>query len=121
MNRRIVMYWVCLLLVPFSFLSAANRWVINREGGITWQVDGRIPHKDHIEMSGLKVSTVLRYGVDETGAFVLNRNVIWPMLRTKPNNTHASLMRQFAWDAMEMVEVDGRSLSGEKVKQIFGG
>ena len=118
MNRRIVMYWVCLLLVPFSFLSAANRWVINREGGITWQVDGRIPHKDHIEMSGLKVSTVLRYGVDETGAFVLNRNVIWPMLRTKPNNTHASLMRQFAWDAMEMVEVDGRSLSGEKVKQI---
>lgn len=118
MNRRIVMYWVCLLLVPFSFLSAANRWVINREGGITWQVDGRIPHKDHIEMSGLKVSTVLRYGVDETGAFVLNRNVIWPMLRTKPNNTHASLMRYFAWDVTEMVDVDGRSLPGEKVKRI---
>ena len=43
-------------------LSAANRWVINPAGGITWQIDEKIPHEDHIEMSGLKVSTVLRYG-----------------------------------------------------------
>ena len=45
--------------------TAANRWVINSDGGITWNVDGNLPHEDHIEMSGLKVSTVLRYGVDE--------------------------------------------------------
>ena len=47
-------------------------------------------------MSGLKVSAVLRYGVNADGSFELNKSMIWPMLRTIPNNTHASLMRRFA-------------------------
>jgi len=40
------------------------------------------------------------------------------MLRTIPNNTHASLMRRFAWNATDMVSVNGQSLSGEKVNKI---
>lgn len=44
--------------------------------------------------------------------------MIWPMLRTIPNNTHASLMRRFAWNASDMVSVNGQSLSGEKVGKI---
>lgn len=106
------------LLVSCLSVSAANRWVINAEGGITWQVDERIPHKDHVEMSGSKVSTVIRWGVDADGAFTLNRGMVWPMLRTIPNNTHASLMRRFAWDVTDMVEVNGGSLPSEKVKEI---
>ncbi len=106
------------LLVGCLSVSAANRWVINAEGGITWQVDERIPHKDHIEMSGSKVSTVVRWGVTADGAFTLNRGMVWPMLRTIPNNTHASLMRRFAWDVTDMVEVNGGSLPSEKVKEI---
>ena len=50
---------------------AQNRWTINPEGGITWTIDQRLPHEDHIEMSGQKVSTVLRYGVDANGSFIL--------------------------------------------------
>lgn len=69
-------------------------------------------------MSGLKVSTVLRYGVNADGSFELNKSMIWPMLRTIPNNTHASLMRRFAWNASDMVSVNGQSLSGEKVGKI---
>jgi hypothetical protein len=69
-------------------------------------------------MSGQKVSTVLRYGVDANGAFQLNRSVIWPMLRTIPNNTHASLTRRFAWNVTDMILVNGKSLAGEKVKEI---
>ncbi len=106
------------LLVCCLSVSATNRWVINAEGGITWQVDERIPHKDHIEMSGSKVSTVVRWGVTADGAFTLNRGMVWPMLRTIPNNTHASLMRRFAWDVTDMVEVNGGSLPSEKVKEI---
>ncbi|RHJ80995.1 hypothetical protein [Parabacteroides sp. AM08-6] len=107
-----------LLWISCMPLSAANRWVINPAGGITWQIDEKIPHEDHIEMSGLKVSTVLRYGVNEKGAFMLNRSMIWPMLRTIPNNTHASLMRRFAWNITDMVEVNGQSLQNEKVTAI---
>lgn len=44
--------------------------------------------------------------------------MVWPMLRTIPNNTHASLMRRFAWNATDMVAVNGQSLSGEKVNKI---
>ena len=68
-----------------------NRWNIDANGGISWTIDGRIPHSDHIEMSGLKLSAVLRYGVDANGSFQLNRSLIWPSLRTIPNNTHEDL------------------------------
>lgn len=104
-----------LCVVP---INAQNRWSINPNGSISWEVKGRIPHYDHIEMSGLKVSAVLRYGVNADGSFELNKSMIWPMLRTIPNNTHASLMRRFAWNASDMVSVNGQSLSGEKVGKI---
>lgn len=104
-----------LCVVP---INAQSRWSINPNGSISWEVKGRIPHYDHIEMSGLKVSAVLRYGVNADGSFELNKSMIWPMLRTIPNNTHASLMRRFAWNASDMVSVNGQSLSGDKVGKI---
>ena len=111
----VFLFWT---LVCGGTLSAQNRWSINPDGSISWNVKDRILHYDHIEMSGLKVSTVLRYGVNADGSFELNKSMVWPMLRTIPNNTHASLMRRFAWNATDMVSVNGQSLSGEKVNKI---
>lgn len=111
----VFLFWT---LVCGGTLSAQNRWSINPDSSISWNVKDRIPHYDHIEMSGLKVSTVLRYGVNADGSFELNKSMVWPMLRTIPNNTHASLMRRFAWNATDMVAVNGQSLSGEKVNKI---
>lgn len=111
----VFLFWT---LVCGGTLSAQDRWSINPDGSISWNVKDRIPHYDHIEMSGLKVSTVLRYGVNADGSFELNKSMVWPMLRTIPNNTHASLMRRFAWNATDMVAVNGQSLSGEKVNKI---
>lgn len=111
----VFLFWT---LVCGGTLSAQNRWSINPDSSISWNVKDRIPHYDHIEMSGLKVSTVLRYGVNADGFFELNKSMVWPMLRTIPNNTHASLMRRFAWNATDMVAVNGQSLSGEKVNKI---
>ena len=111
----VFLFWT---LVCGGTLSAQNRWSINPDGSISWNVKDRIPHYDHIEMSGLKVSTVLRYGVNADGSFELNKSMVWPILRTIPNNTHASLMRRFAWNATDMVAVNGQSLSGEKVNKI---
>lgn len=111
----VFLFWT---LVCGGTLSAQNRWSINPDGSISWNVKDRILHYDHIEMSGLKVSTVLRYGVNADGSFELNKSMVWPMLRTIPNNTHASLMRRFAWNATDMVAVNGQSLSREKVNKI---
>lgn len=118
MKRLFLFVFLCWAFVVSESLTAQNRWSINPDGSISWEVKGRIPHYDHIEMSGLKVSTVLRYGVNADGSFELNKSMIWPMLRTIPNNTHASLMRRFAWNASDMVSVNGQSLSGEKVGKI---
>lgn len=99
--------------------NAESRWSMNNDGGISWNVPAsQTPHYDHMEMSGKNVSTVLRYGVDADGKFVLNKSLVWPMLRTIPNNTHASLMRRYDWNPLDAVTVNGRSLSGEKVKEI---
>lgn len=116
--KKIIFSLLLLIGLCVAPVNAQNRWSINPDRSISWEVKDRIPHYDHIEMSGLKVSTVLRYGVNADGAFELNKSMVWPMLRTIPNNTHASLMRRFAWNASDMVSVNGQSLSGEKVSRI---
>lgn len=108
-----------LSTLSLMLANSQNRWEINTSGGIIWSVDSRIPHHDHIEMSGEQISVVLRYGVDEEGAFVLERSFVWPMLRTIPNDTHASLMRRFGWDIVnDMITVNTRRINQEKVKNI---
>lgn len=112
---------ICLQAVIHCFAAdktSPDRWNINPDGSITWIIQDKIPHFDHIEMSGLKVSTVLRYGVDENGAFKLNRSMVWPMLRTIPNNTHGSLMRRFDWNVLEMLSVNNKNIEKEQVKNI---
>jgi hypothetical protein len=117
-TEYIVFCFFFLLLGAGIRGNAGNRWSIDADGGISWIIDNRSPHSDHIEMSGLKISSVLRYGVDENGSFHLNRSLVWPTLRTIPNNTHASLTRRFGWNVIDMISVNGLSLSNEKVKRI---
>lgn len=46
--------------------KAQQYWNIDKQGNsITWQVKKGDVHHDHIEMSGKKVATVFRYGVDK--------------------------------------------------------
>lgn len=118
MYNRLLFLCLCLIH-SLIFVSAQQRWYLNENGGITWKVgSGNIPHQDHIEMSGLRVSTVLRYGVDKTGTFFYNRGMVWPMLRTLPNDTHASLMRKLGWNPIENVLIDNTPLQ-EKVESIL--
>ena len=99
--------------------NEVQRWDMNPDTSIVWKIKDDIPHYDHIEMSGKRISVVLRYGVNQDRTFSVNKSLVWPMLRTIPNDTHASLMRRYDWDALDCVTVDGKSLlSGEQVKEI---
>ncbi len=109
-----------LFLLGMSGLGFAQQqyWKVENDcPNITWNVEKGQVHHDHIEMAGKQVATVLRYGVDENGRFVLNKSMIWPMLRTLPNNTHASLMRRFDFNPLDEVTINGRSVD-EKVRHI---
>jgi hypothetical protein len=100
--------------------ETATRWTLEPDGGIAWTdfSPRRVPHNDHLEASGERVSTVFRYGVDEKGAFRLNRSVVWPMLRTIPNNTHASLTIRFDYDLPSKTTLDGKQLANEKTLRV---
>ncbi len=109
---------ICLAVFTTSFALGQNRWNIQPDGSLKWEVKQDIPHYDHIEMSGEKVSAILRYGVNSDGSFQLERSLVWPMLRTVPNNTHASLMQRYAIDFPSLLTVNGSTLKNGKVKSV---
>lgn len=109
-----------MFFVALSVQAIENsRWKISEDKSIVWSGNTLTPHKDHVEMSGKRVSTVLRYGINSEGGFEINKSMIWPLLRTIPNNTHASLMRRYDWDVLGSVNVNGKSLlTNEKVTEV---
>lgn len=114
--KRILL--IMVLLPVIIFCQQSTRWQIEENGSITWKIKEGETHSDHIEMSGRKVSAVVRYKINGNGSFEMSRSVVWPMLRTIPNNTHASLTRRFAWDIPSMIIVNGKAPANEKVKSI---
>lgn len=99
-----------------------TRWTLEPEGGIRWDVAAvqRLPHSDVTEMSGLKVSLIVNYGVDENGTAVLSRDIVWPMLRTIPNDTRASLIRRDAPGTFELT-INGEGLRSKATEIFFDG
>ncbi|MEO6289694.1 MAG: hypothetical protein ABIO76_07235, partial [Ginsengibacter sp.] len=113
----LVVTGLCLIAGQL-FSQDYRRWQMNPDGSISWQIENSIPHDDHIEMSGKRISCVIRYGVSADSSFYATRSLVWPMLRTIPNNTHASLTRRFALDGFQLVTVNYKPLSSEKVSSI---
>ena len=60
-------------------------------------------HFDHLEMSGLKGSAIIRYGVSSRGSFHLNIRAIFPTFRMSPNLMDSSFMRDFEIDPVKLV------------------
>lgn len=102
--------------------NSSIRWSLsqksdkNYKNSILWNVneDKNIPHVDNLEMSGRLVSVVVEYGVDKNGNLVLSQNIVWPTLRTIPNNTHASLTQKYKEELIPTIKVNDVLLSYEK-------
>jgi hypothetical protein len=69
-----------------------DRWKIQPDGSIEWALDNRVPHNDHLEMSGEKISLWVQYGVNGNGQATLNRTMVFPTFRLLPVRTIASMM-----------------------------
>jgi len=97
-----------------------DRWRMDDQGGILWNVheDRDLPHADHIEMSGRRVSVIVDYGINSAGTSRVKKHVVWPMLRTIPNDTHASLARDFRLRAFPDIRIDGMKVKSERVQTI---
>ncbi|NJO90051.1 MAG: hypothetical protein HC831_14700 [Chloroflexia bacterium] len=99
------------------FDTLTDIWQLSPENqGISWQV--KKPHMDHLEFSGLRVSAIITYGNDENGKLVLKKKVIWPMLRTIPNDTHASLIHDFDENINAGIKANGIEIGSEKPFEV---
>lgn len=116
--KKILLFLIACVAVSFT-ASAAPSWEINSRGAIQWNVDkAQLPHKDHVEMSGEQMAFVLRWAINADGALDLDRSLVFPMLRTIPNDTHASLMHRLNTDITSMVSVEEKSLYNEVTKFV---
>ncbi len=114
---------ICLGLgaIFFGMASPAKtqtRWTLDNDGGIVWNMRQGAAHQDQLEMSGRKVSLITTYGVDADSHLFLKRQIVFPLLRTMPNDTHASLSYTFGDDAAPRILVDGRWAANETVRSI---
>jgi hypothetical protein len=107
-----------LLFFSLQTMAQQNRWMLTGSNTIQWKVSDRLPHQDHIELSGKFISAVIHYGVNADQSFYINRDIVWPMLRTIPNNTHASLIRSFNIDPVKMIAVNKKQVQQEKVSTM---
>jgi hypothetical protein len=83
-----------------------TRWNITPDQGIAWQVKENDTHFDHIEMSGLYLSSIVHYGVDQ-GTIKQKVHLVFPMLRTIPNDTHASLSHDIDYHELDPIKING--------------
>ena len=98
----------------------SNTWQLNADKGIVWQINNntQLPHNDHMAMSGLSVDMILEWNIDSVGKFHSNPIIRWPMLRTIPDDTHASLQRKFSDNKIPVPLINGQKIVDEKTNSI---
>ena len=92
-----------------------DRWQLT-DDGLIWQV--KDSHEDHIEMSGEQVSAIIYYGSKKQGNLSLKRKLVWPMLRTIPNDTHASLIHDFDLAISPTIHIDGDTVKQSQLTKV---
>lgn len=87
-----------------------DRWAIQPDGSIQWNIDNRLPHSDHIEMSGEKVSLWMQYGVDTDGKSSFVRTIVFPTFRLFPARTIAHMTYDVTDYQLPRILINGRLL-----------
>ena len=99
----------------------AGRWVLGEGISTVWHVEGdsRLPHKDFLEQGGRRVAQVVNYAVAADRMLTVDRTLVWPGLRTPPNNScFNSLQKHYGAEAEPAITVDGAKLAGITVTSV---
>ncbi|HEV8286502.1 MAG TPA: hypothetical protein VGQ09_19470 [Chitinophagaceae bacterium] len=113
--KSIILILFPFCIFPYSFAQTSlskqkDRWAIQPDGSIEWKIDNQLPHDDHIEMSGEKVSLWIQYGVDTSGKLSLNRTLVFPTFRLLPVRTIASMMYNVTDNELPRIFINDRLL-----------
>lgn len=122
--RKIISGLIIIVLIIISSSGAKaqqhSRWELNDNGGIEWNVKASDSHMDHIEMSGFYVSSIVHYGVTN-GSLNQKIQLVFPMLRTIPNDTHASLAHEIEYKSLGQIKVNGKAIEEKPDKFYIDG
>ncbi|HEV2479478.1 MAG TPA: hypothetical protein VGS79_07430 [Puia sp.] len=105
--RRILFF--VFLFCALGASAQKTRWKLTGDGGISWVVrDGDTAHTDHIEMAGKGMAAIVTYGVDAQGKLVLRQHLVFPALRTLPNDTRGSYFLKLTQRVGDSILVNGQ-------------
>jgi hypothetical protein len=93
-----------------SLPQQQDRWSIEPDGSIKWNMNGRLPHHDHIEMAGQKVALWMQYGVDSNAKPSFVRTMVFPTFRLLPVRTIASMMYNVNDDELPRILINDKLL-----------
>lgn len=95
-----------------------QRWKIKTpKKSIVWDVGQNDSHYEDYEMGGYYCAHILKYGVNEDGTLSLFHHPVFPTVRIRPNNTHASFQRDTADSLVSEMYINGEKLT-EYPRQI---
>ena len=99
-----------------------SRWSIKEnKKAIEWKVKSGEGHVDDLEMSGFGVSDVVKYGVDGDGTLFHFHHPVFPALRCRPNDTHASYQLDIGPDLVPSILVNGRRICEKAIRVVIDG
>lgn len=118
MNQHLKVVALLFSIVSFSTSLKAqgiltpqvDRWGIQSDGSIKWEVNGRLPHKDHIEMAGEKVAIWVEYGLNKAGKSSIFRTVVFPTYRMLPDGTRTHISYSFTDNDLPRFYINNRLL-----------
>ena len=107
MKKLAVLIYVALVL-QLSFVYSQtnlkkkenkNYWKITDKRSIVWNVsqEDSLPHADNIEMAGQKVASIIYYTIDKNKQLSLERDIIFPQLRTYINTSQSGWKKYRAY------------------------
>ena len=94
-----------------------NRWILENDK-IIWNCSGD-SHLDTIEMAGNQIAAIVTYGVNDTGTLSLHRELRYPLLRTLPKDTYATLGCHH--EQIQSFSIDGKTIQEYPERFVFDG
>jgi len=97
------------------------RWKIKDTGkAIEWIVTPGASHTDDIEMAGFYAANIVTYGTDGN-ELKITHHPVFPTLRLRPNNTHASYQLTIGEEHTPRVSIGGEKVSEKLVRAEING
>ena len=88
-----------------------SRWSIQADGSINWIIKNNLPHNDHIEMSGEKVSLWVGYTIEKEGTSKIIRTLVFPTYRMLPDDTRSHISYTFYDNQLPRFYIDNKLMN----------